>query len=125
MKLNHDDVRKLLLAIENTDDIHGMSQQGVETFASDNSLSADQIAYMVEKLGEGNLITGKVYWASNVPYSVQPGNLTFQGIEYLDNIRSPKVWKDSKTIASKVGSVSLELMSKIASNVIEKSLGLN
>ena len=47
------------------------------------------------KLVEGNLITTKLRYASNnlQIYSV---NLTYQGHEYLNNIRDNKIWKNTK-----------------------------
>ncbi|MGY0523152.1 DUF2513 domain-containing protein [Pseudomonas aeruginosa] len=52
-------------------------------------------------------------------------SLTFDGHKYLDNIRDPKIWKESKKISSKLASVSIDIMSEIAAKVITKTLGLD
>ena len=74
------------------------------------------------KLVEGNLITTKLRYASNnlQIYSV---NLTYQGHEYLNNIRDNKIWKNTKKISSKLSSVSLEILKSIAINEINKVIG--
>ncbi|QFR23727.1 DUF2513 domain-containing protein [Schleiferilactobacillus harbinensis] len=124
MELNHDKVRLLMLAMEKSQDVHGMDEAAASAFGEKNGLSRDQLAYMVACLNEGGLISGKVTWGNNQPMWIYPGNLTFKGQEYLDNIRDPEIWKQTKSIASKAGSVSLDLMSSIAAKVITKTLGL-
>lgn len=124
MELNHDKVRLLMLAMDKYQDIHGMGETAASAFGEKNGLSRDQLAYMVDRLNEGGLISGKVTWGSDRPMSIDPRNLTFKGHEYLDNIRDPEIWKQTKSIAAKAGSVSLDLMSSIAAKVITKALGL-
>ncbi|NVO88913.1 DUF2513 domain-containing protein [Lactobacillus rhamnosus] len=124
MELDYDQVREFLMAIEDSDNIHGLDQQGGSKFAEENDMSRDQLAYMVMKLKEGNLITGSVKWASNEPYWINPGNLTYSGHEYLNNIRDSKVWEGVKTATSKVGSVSLSILVELAKQEMKKRLGL-
>lgn len=51
--------------------------------------------------------------------------ITFKGHEYLDNIRDPKVWKETKhTVLKTVASASLSIFSAVASKIVSSKLGL-
>ena len=52
-------------------------------------------------------------------------SLSFDGHSFLDNIRDNQVWSKSKKILSAFKSVSIEIISQVATNVINKKLGLN
>ena len=124
MKLDHDVVRNLLLKIESEADETGLSTNAQKQLAIDLEISESLLGYTINRVNEANLITGKALFASNSFYSFSPIQLTFKGHEYLDNIRAPKVWKQSKSVAEKIGSVSLNVMSNIASDIILKTLNL-
>lgn len=125
MKLDHDVVRKFLLAIEENNDLFGLSSASQSKFAKDNNLTDDELAYIILKLYDGDIVNGKPLFASNAFYTYTPVQLTFKGHEYLDNIRSPEVWSRSKKIAGKIGSVSLDVMATIASKVIAELINKN
>lgn len=119
MKLDHDLVRHILLAIESNENISG--PDGKELLASVSKRgygNLDEIAYSILKLKEANYITGEVSWGDNKPTEIIPGNLTFEGHQFLDNIRDDSVWKDTKKVLSKFSSVSLTFVSSVASSVI-------
>lgn len=128
MKLNHDLVRSLLLSIESSDDPNGFSPREVNEFIENNDFSENDIGYAVNKLNEAGFITGKATISGDNYYIIYPGNLTYDGHEFLDNIRDDGVWKDTKEIASKFSSVSASFLSKIAvgviSEIIKKQIGL-
>ena len=131
MKLDHDLVRCVLLAIEASENITGINEDELLGYLEKHGSYNDRnsIAYTVSKLKEANFITGNVRWANNSPAWIVAGNLTYEGHKFLDNIRDDKVWKDTKTILSTFSSVSLSFVSSVASNVIsqliQKQLGFN
>lgn len=125
MKLDHDFVRNILLKIEDCNKPGGIENEEYRELMADNNKSFNELAYTIQKLIEGNIISGKVLWGNNQPAYIQPANLTFRGHEYLDNIRDTKIWHKTKTITSKFSSVSIDIMSKVAAELISKSLGLN
>lgn len=131
MKLDHDLVRCVLLAIEESEDINGINENELLDYLKKygNYDNRNNIVYTVLKLKEAGFITGGIQWANNSPAWITAGNLTYDGHKFLDNIRDDKVWKDTKTILSKFSSVSLSFVSSVASNVIsqliQKQLGLN
>ena len=131
MKLDHDLVRCVLLAIEECENIVGINENELLDYLKKHGSYNDRnsIAYTVSKLKEANFITGNVQWANDSPALIMAGNLTYEGHKFLDNIRDDKVWKDTKTILSRFSSVSLSFVSSVASNVIsqliQKQLGFN
>lgn len=127
MKLDHDLVRKILLVIESSDKLQGPNEIELLEKIS-GTYDRNQIAYSISKLREAKYITGRVVWGNNAAAMIEPGNLTYEGHQFLDNIRDDGVWKHTKNILSKFSSVSLTLVSKIAAEVItqliEKQVGL-
>lgn len=125
LKLDHDFVRQILLKIENCDKPLGIERPEYNQLMADNHKTFNELAYTMQILLEGGLVTGKVLWGNNEPAYVKPSNLTFKGHEYLDNIRDNKIWSSAKKTTSKLASVSLSIMSQVAADLIAKSLGLN
>lgn len=119
MRLNYDWVRSFLLMIEKSNDISGANVAVVNDFLDETKdATRNDVAYMVKNLTEAGFINGSIKWADNQPYIIFPGNLTFQGHEYLDSIRDPKIWKTVKSLTSHLESVSLKIVSDTASSVI-------
>lgn len=118
MKLNLDLVRDILLLTEKCSDISGVNEEAL--LKSLKGIDRNQIVYTVIKLKESDLITGDILWGSNQPIKIQVGNLTYSGHELLNNIRNKKVWSETKSIVSKVGISSLDVLKDISSNVISK-----
>lgn len=125
MKLNHDLVRYVLLSIEDSKEITGPSENELLTSIKKyGNFDWDDIAYTIDKLNEANFITGKVAWANNQPSWILPGNLTFEGHKFLDNIRDNRIWRSTKDKISKVESVSLNIISSVAASLISSKLGI-
>lgn len=127
IKLNHECIRDILLFAEQLP--FGETATGNKIFKSESLIkySEDELNYAITRLGndDAKLITGKVKYASGKPFITTINSLTFEGHKYLDNIRDPKVWKESKKISSKLASVSIDIMSEIASKIVLKTLGLD
>lgn len=122
MKLDHDCVRDVLLAIEAKPygAIYQIDQLGV------NGYDDFTIRYAVEKLVEGGYIDITPI-DSFGQYECLIRNLTIYGHEFLDNIRPIETWDKTKSIVSKVGSVSLDVLAntaaQVATNLISKLMG--
>lgn len=126
MKLNMDDVRRVLLDIEeNQQGQEPMFSADFEVLSSFNKIGSEQYLYTLQKIKEAGLVNASFQSADNQIYFYSVSSLTFDGHEFLDNIRSPKVWTETKSIAGKVGSVSLDVIGQIASNVVMKMLALD
>lgn len=126
MKLNYDCVRDVLLYLEDN-----LSLNKSITFPSDikESLlikySKDDLLYTVKILLNKKLILGddNFNYATGI-YTANIESLSFDGHSFLDNIRDNQVWSKSKKILSAFKSVSIEIISQVATNVIYKKLGL-
>lgn len=112
-------MRYTMLSIESSKNITGpLEDELLANLSNYGEYDRNQIAYTVMKLKEAKYITGDVRWGNNQPAIISPGNLTYEGHKFLDNIRDDGVWKDTKNILSKFSSVSLTLVSNVAAGVI-------
>lgn len=123
MRLNHDCVRDVLLFIENKQELRGfLHLKNFLDKKEDNPLKKyddDTIKYTLMKLHEAKYLKDTVGIIENdlVQYSV--GSITWEGHKFLDTVRDPKIWKTTKTIAAHLESISITLISSIASKVLE------
>lgn len=103
------------------------SEPHVDAYAlSGDSVSRDLIAYHVRIMTQAGLIESYVKPDGHpVPGACFINSLTWQGNDFLDNVRSDTIWREvKKKLASSVGSVSFEVLSSLASSVSLKLLGL-
>lgn len=114
MVLKHDCVRKTLLYLEKNltlDNIISTTEIEIEPF------SKEDIAYTVKMLNDAGFIKANFCGYDNQQIYII-SSLTWDGHQFLDNIRDNKVWTKTKSILSKFKSTSLEIASKVASQVI-------
>lgn len=116
MKLNHDCVRDLLLLVEE----HAKYGESIDFSETEfGNYSRDDILYTADKLIESGYLSGKKQFFIGSSYpDISVTALTWDGHQFLDNIRDDGVWKSTKTVLSKFTSVSLSLIGNIASQVI-------
>lgn len=122
MKLNHDLVRLSLLYIEEyafyRKSVSSDDMIKTKDFAN---YTKDEIVYTLDKLIEAGYIKG-VIKKSDMDFNPKLiaiiSSITWQGHEYLDNIRDDIVWNKTKKAFSKFTSVSLSVANKIATQVI-------
>lgn len=128
MKLNPDCIRDILITIES------MEYNSVYTLAKLQAnlpdYSEDVLNYHCLQMIDADLLNAK---AINVMGEISPQiwrifDLTYQGHQFLADIRSDTSWNKTKTIARTVGSESLHALKDIAVGVvtstIQKQLGL-
>lgn len=124
MKRDMDLVRLILITIENAE-----GPVDARTLACD-AYSFSDISFHAELLRAHGLIEADVQKAwGGVPSSCRLSALTWEGYDYLDAIRSEKVWAKAKSaIADSVGDTSLsvikETCSALALATIKASLGI-
>ena len=112
--LKHDCVRKTLLYLEETLTLDSfISTQDMEI----NDYSREDIIYTIKMLTDAGYINAKFcgYDDQQIYYV---SSLTWRGHLFLDNIRDNVVWRKTKSILSKFASVSLEITSQVAGQVI-------
>lgn len=117
MKLNHNCVRDLLLYIEDNLE-YGYYLNVNKTKIK--KYSQHEILYSADKLLEAGYITGDkniLLDGKGIP-RIKINSITWSGHQFLDNIRDNKVWENTKGILSKFSSVSIGVISNVASQVI-------
>lgn len=117
MELNPDCVRAVLLAVEACPFNETLNVEKLAAQLPD--YSEEDIWYTCLKLKEGNLIDAE---AVPVMMSVMPGIkaikcLTYNGHEFLANIRKDTIWAGVKDISKQIGISSLNGLVQIASSV--------
>lgn len=126
MKLNHDCVRDLLIHIEE----HLTYGFYMEIAAVElKNYSTEELHYAADKLLEANYLIGNKRSSIGAALpDIRITSISWEGHQFLDNIRDDGVWKDTQNVLSKFSSVSLSFVGNIASQVItslvQKQLGL-
>lgn len=130
MKLNYDCVRDVLLALEEVLTIE-VDDDGDYSYNSLFSLdifklvrlpeySKVDITYSVLKLIETGYLDAETHNTGSDCLAFCINDITYDGHEFLQAIKSDTVWKDVKKVTKKIGSISIPIISSIASSVISK-----
>ena len=122
MKLNKDCIRDLLIYLEdNLSYTHRISTGSLSL----KDYTRDELVYTVERLSEAGFINvSKICDEPCTPtYFIL--SLTYNGHQFLDTIRDNSIWKNTKTVASQLASVSLPIIQEIAISFIKTKLGLS
>ena len=128
MKLNHECVRDILLTVENKL-VVGTYIKGLAAF-DELKYSDNDKFYSIQKLIEARYLEGNAsLFLGSTPehpnYNIFIKSITYYGHQFLNNIRDDGTWKKTiSTIGSKTKSVSIEIISQVASNILRSSLGL-
>ena len=126
MELDYDFVRELMIECADSSSLYGPSDKELMNFANARHASRAKLAFTVDRLFEAGYIQKASRYASDGPAIIMPGNLTWSGNEYLNNIRSNSVWEETKNKIKNAGiSTSLTILGSVASSVIKAKLNLN
>lgn len=118
MKLNPNCVRDILIELEKLE-FH--EEITIDELSSNlPSYNESEITYCCFKLIEADYITANVFDCIDGEYpqiqSIE--DITFQGHEFLNNVRSNKIWKDVLEVGDKIGTASIGSIAQIASGVL-------
>lgn len=130
MKLNMDCVRDTMLYLET---IPAYDKNGIPTHSyfryqqlPDELISKysnDDVLYSLEQIVKSGFVEGENRPDSGgsfiVIYSIDP-----LGHDFINNVRDKKAWNYAKEASKKVGSVSLNILSALASQFLAKQFGL-
>src|SRR5690625_4178848 len=124
MKLNHECVRSILLELENKLSLNDtLSLHQMKDFDTFNKFGYETSVYTLTKLIEADFLNGSVPYGSNQIIDVLVGSITWEGHQFLDNIRDNTVWSKTKESVKALSSVSLSVLSNVATSVINKQIG--
>ena len=116
MKRDMDLIRDLLLEIEAK---HDGSGRAVKISTDDRSQA--EVTEHLFMINEAGLIEAKD--ASHLQgRNILVLRMTWAGHEFLDGIRDPKVWAETKEGVKKIGSFSLDIVSAIAKGILKKKI---
>lgn len=116
MKLNLDCIRSVLLQIEMLPLNEDMSFSKLCSCLS--NYTADDIAYSCIKLKEADYIEACIAYADDCTVVMNISDITFNGHQFLSNIRENKIWNGTKVICEQIGSKSLDAVANIAANIV-------
>lgn len=122
MKRDLDLMRKILLRIEAQPEVPPKTLI-IEDFL-DLCDNPQVLSLHIGLLRDSGLIetAGESYDGDVRDYDI--ARLTFNGYEYLDSVRSAKVWKAVRERLSAIGGATLEIVMEVAAEQVKKELGL-
>lgn len=125
MKLLEDNVRNVLLDMEEHMKLHDdWTNEDIMDASRRTKISSDDYVYTIDSLLDGGYIIGKRQRTMG-GYIYMIKSISFIGHQFLDTVRSPEIWRQTKSLTSKFEGVTIEILSQVATNLISKQLGLN
>ncbi|MFU2204328.1 DUF2513 domain-containing protein [Streptococcus hyovaginalis] len=119
MKFDPEIARDILLDVE---ELHQAPNQLVfstfEKFVRANKYDLNINIYHCDKLEEAGYLNWRPKYASNKFYLGFINGLSYDGHQFLDSVRDPKIWRETKVRANKLGVFTLNVLAQIALNVI-------
>ncbi|WP_434169994.1 DUF2513 domain-containing protein [Streptococcus agalactiae] len=118
MKLNPDCVRDILIDVEEKSTFSNFaSYTSKEDFKPLlDKYSYEESMYHIRQCEHSNLFMDKVHYFMDGGCMIK--DLSPKGHQFLENIRSPKNWTETKSIASRIGSMSLNVLESVSAQVI-------
>ena len=120
MKRDMDLVRSIVLAIEAAPNVYAPNQLEIPEHTE------EEIGYHVHIMMEAGLVRAHdVTSKGDSSPQALPSSLTWAGHEFADASRDDKRWSAAKELAiKKVGSVTIEVLTKLLSSLMTSALGL-
>jgi len=121
MKRDMDLIRDLLLYVENDRKFNGQTE-----FILDNSREIGMPDRSIEEITYHVVLLVKAGYLEGTADSMWPviSRLTWQGHEFLDNIRDQDVWSKTKERIKGLQSVAISIIAAIAEAEVKKKFGL-
>lgn len=116
MKLNPDCIRDILLHLETLS--FGERIYPNQLYEVLTNYSHDEINYSILKMHEAGFINAIIDDRLDESIGIEIIDITYNGHQFLDNVRSNKVWSVTKKVATDIGSTSVQAITQIATNVI-------
>ena len=128
MTLNYDCIRDVLLYLEDTleytDNQVAMMHKRLTISSIANTLSSyskEDVQYTIEKLFEARYIRIVDISVDKQKYIVNGyiDDITWEGYNFLNNIREKSIWEATKEGAKKVGAMSVSAISMISFEIVK------
>ena len=119
MKLNYDLIREILAISEDKTALNkSLKVEDIEL----QGYSPEEINYHIFQMSEAGLIDINSISADNYFEPIFINYLTWDGHQFLENIRDNNVWNKTKKCLSKVSSASLNVVACIAKEIVTKMI---
>lgn len=140
MRLNYDCVRDVLLVLEElltieydedseSFELNTVDINEVYDSLSDTNYTIEDVLYAVKNLDEADFISASIDYGDGCITDCIIDNITYEGNEFINKIRPIDMWSKIRNGFIKVGSVSLPIISEIATSLttsfISSRLGLS
>lgn len=128
MTLNYDCIRDVLLYLEDTleytDNQIAMTHTRLTINSIANELSSyskEDVQYTIEKLYEARYIriVNIIHDKNGYMTSGYIDDITWEGFNFLNNIREKSIWEATKEGAKKVGAISISAISTISLEIVK------
>ena len=116
MKLNPDCIRDILIQLEETPYQEDITTE--QLYTPLQNYSHDDIDYSVIKMNEAGIINASIKKYLDGSTEITIHDITYNGHQFIANIRSNNLWNDVKEVSKKVGSNSLLSLSQIATGIV-------
>ena len=125
MKRDMDLIRNLLIGIEKDTDLDGKHELHLERpeELGISGHSMQEVAYNLGLLIQAGFVDGGVAYLGDALIAIR--SLTWEGHEFLDNIRDPGIWVKTKERISGLSGVGLTVVAAIAQAELKKHFGLS
>lgn len=120
MKFNIECVRDVLLEIESLDFNHSLPFK--ELAQKLDSYSSDELSYTCLKLYEAGFLKIVIKNTGTSVHVVRIIDITYEGHQFLENIRNQSMWDKIKEKAHSIGSISIPVIQQIAGTVLTDSI---
>ena len=117
MKLNVDCIRAVLLEIEKIP--YGQNLRPKTLYSSVETFAEEDINYSIIKLKEAGFIDAVIVESDDgFIFRFLVNDITWDGHQFLNNVREASVWEKAKEKCRKIGSLSIPILSDAASAIL-------
>jgi hypothetical protein len=121
MRRDMDLIRELLLKIDLLDIEPGGTTRALRPSDPElkiGSFSDDQVDYHLELLMDAGFVDG----SCSVDRFFHISKLTWSGHDFLDSVRDPEIWRQTREGAKKAGGFTVELLGDLAKGLIKTQI---
>lgn len=117
MRRDLDLIREILLFIESEEGFNGSGYGKVD--ARRLNRSPDAVLYQMSLLADAKYVS-VVNWLAHGDPLIR--GLTWEGHDFLDSVRDPKIWEQTKDGAKAAGGFTFDLLKDLAKGFLKKQL---
>lgn len=121
MKLNADCIRSVLLEMEKIPYCQNLHPKTL--YSSLKTFSEEDINYSIIKLKEAGFIDAVISESDDGSiFRFVVNDITWNGHQFLNNVRELSVWEKAKEKCCKIGSMAIPILSDAASAILSSAL---